>query len=1265
MFGNTSFGSPSFTTAPAFGGPVVPSGTTMRFVPFQGTDTVQKAGSGVGATSITTVHQNICAMKEYESKSVDELRLEDYVANRKVRQTPAGFGSSPFGQMQPQTSFTSSPFGATQQPSGSLFGANNNQPSTSLFGQPTQNQTGGLFGQNNTSNIFGANMNKPATTVASSPFTMGSPFGASTSTANNQSSFSSIFNKPAQPQTGMGTTSLFGANTSQPSTNLFGQPTQNQTTSVFGQPQTTNMFGSNMNKPATTVASSPFSINSPFGATTSTANNQSSFNNIFNKPAQPQTGLGTISSFGAPTSQPSTSLFGQSTQPQAGGLFGQTSSSNLFNSTMNKPATTVASSPFGISSPFGVTTSTANNQSSFSTLMNKPAQPQTSLGTTSLFGTATSQAATPAAAPAASLFGQTPAQNNPNTSLFGQANTSSLFNSTMNKPVTTVAGSPFGIGSPFATTTSTANNQTSFSSLFNKPAQPNTSLGTTSLFGTTANQTTLPTAQPTNSLFGQSPIQPQNTSLFGAANTSNLFNSFTASPMANNTNNSVSSVQTGLSLFSSPPQPNFSALAASQSPKTQSKAISQYKMNAKINLKLNKPPEVAKPANPVLFDGLDDNNQDELRCAIDVFVPKKSMKKLDIKPSFSDLSSDSPLRPNSPSDRNSFKSCLVSTRSDYKLRPSLEEIERRYDSETDTCIIDSLFIERTNYGSILWEAQIDVKGMNLDDIVHIRRKEVIVYPDDENKPPVGHGLNRQATITLHQVWPIDKSSNQIIKDEERLRLMRYAEKIEVATVEKGARFIGYKPETGSWIFSVDHFSKYSLTDDELRHALFDDDRENEHRRSSYHGTKRLALQTSPNVSTTLIEQQPNNMILQRAREIKPVPDLFAARNKIVRDIASVCISGSSKVRFFNGSRRYCYSHGDKIIIDELRLVPTDRDGSLSMELQDRFNSFLEKNSTVVSYDVHIQAFAPYIETQDFIHDASSYELLRALYGDDLESKTPYAKQDERMNRVIRWLATTNQQIPSPDGLYQQILYHMSCDRYDLASQLALESNHPRLALLISTLNLNKDLIYEQLSSWRLSNADQYIDHELLKIYILLAGLTEWILSDDETIYCLKGLRWTQQMCLLANHVTGFVTEPEKYGLHLIPSYIKRLDTDTNDVDYHILARHSPANILSASTSLVEEWFLLESLKSFRVINSDSECVESDVVHCNLASQLTTIDLRWACFVAAHIINNDIRRQVLIRCLEQNQNQLRTSEQWFRDTLKVPSEIIETARSKSD
>lgn len=66
--GNASFGGQQAT------------GTVIKFNPVSGSDTMMKNGV---QSSISTKHHSITCMKEYENKSFEELRYEDYAANRK------------------------------------------------------------------------------------------------------------------------------------------------------------------------------------------------------------------------------------------------------------------------------------------------------------------------------------------------------------------------------------------------------------------------------------------------------------------------------------------------------------------------------------------------------------------------------------------------------------------------------------------------------------------------------------------------------------------------------------------------------------------------------------------------------------------------------------------------------------------------------------------------------------------------------------------------------------------------------------------------------------------------------------------------------------------------------------------------------------------------------------------------------------------------------------------------------------------------------
>lgn len=84
----------------------------------------------------------------------------------------------------------------------------------------------------------------------------------------------------------------------------------------------------------------------------------------------------------------------------------------------------------------------------------------------------------------------------------------------------------------------------------------------------------------------------------------------------------------------------------------------------------------------------------------------------------------------------------------------------------------------------------------------IAEKEVVVYPEDQAKPPVGEGLNKRAIVTLEGCWPVCKTTREHIRDPERIAAMNYREKLKRSTEKLGARFLDYSPETGSCSFEV-------------------------------------------------------------------------------------------------------------------------------------------------------------------------------------------------------------------------------------------------------------------------------------------------------------------------------------------------------------------------------------------------------------------------------------------------------------------------------
>ncbi|XP_015417677.1 PREDICTED: nuclear pore complex protein Nup98-Nup96 isoform X6 [Myotis davidii] len=771
-FGNTSgslFGPSSFTAAP--------TGTTIKFNPLTGTDTMVKAGV---STNISTKHQCITAMKEYESKSLEELRLEDYQANRKGPQNQVGAGTTTglFGT-SPATSSATGLFSSSTTNSGFAYGQNKTAFGTNTTGFGTN--PGGLFGQQNqqTTSLF----NKPFAQATTTPNT-GFSFGNTSTLGQPSTNTMGLFGVTQASQPG----GLFGTATNTSTGTAFGTGTGlfGQTSTGFGAVGST-LFGNNKLTTFGTSTTSAPSFGTTSGGLFGFGTNTTGTSIFGSKPGPGTLGTGLGTGFGTALGAGQASLFGNN-QPKIGGPLGTGAfGAPGFNTSTATLGFGAPQAPVALTDPNASAAQQAVLQQHINSLTYSP-------------------------------FGDSPLFRNPMSDPKKKEERLKPTNPAAQKALTTpthykLTPRPATRVRPKALqTTGTAKSQLfdglddDEPSLANGAFMPKKSIKKLVLKNLNNSNLFSPVNHDSEDLASPSDY-PENGERF----------SFLSKPDENHQQDGHD--DSLMSRFYANP-------IAKPIPQTPESAGNKHNNSSSVDDTI-----VALNMRAALRNGLEGSSEET---------------------SFHEESLQDDREEIENSTYNMHPAGIVLTKVGYYTIPSIDDLAK-ITNEKGECIVSDFTIGRKGYGSIYFEGEVNLTNLNLDDIVHIRRKEVIVYLDDNQKPPVGEGLNRKAEVTLDGVWPTDKTSRCLIKSPDRLADINYEGRLEAVSRKQGAQFKEYRPETGSWVFKVSHFSKYGLQDSD----------EEEEERPSKTSTKKL--------KTAALPPAGQNTPFQMALNGKPAP----------------------------------------------------------------------------------------------------------------------------------------------------------------------------------------------------------------------------------------------------------------------------------------------------------------------------------------------------------------------------------------------------------
>jgi len=141
------------------------------------------------------------------------------------------------------------------------------------------------------------------------------------------------------------------------------------------------------------------------------------------------------------------------------------------------------------------------------------------------------------------------------------------------------------------------------------------------------------------------------------------------------------------------------------------------------------------------------------------------------------------------------------TKPGYSTRPAMSALQYYTDEQLEA--VSNFTIICEGLGEVRFLGATNVKGLDLDNIVDFKSREIAIYPEESSKPPIGEGLNKAAVVTLQQCWRIDRTTGKPVTDERSRRA--YERKIRETTAALNAELEEYNAESGIWRFRVRHF----------------------------------------------------------------------------------------------------------------------------------------------------------------------------------------------------------------------------------------------------------------------------------------------------------------------------------------------------------------------------------------------------------------------------------------------------------------------------